>query len=113
MFIEMVKNRKTWICAYIIIVCVTGAMVFFSTNGFVHLFKMKRELYELARKNDELKRENMRLLKNIQLFTSSRILQEESIRKELGWVKEGEIVIDFPGHRHSQAIHPESVVPGR
>ncbi len=113
MFIEMIKNKKTWIFAYIVIVCVTGAMVFFSSNGFVHLFKMKKELYELARKNDELKRENMRLLKNIQLFTSRRILQEESIRKELGWVKEGEIVIDFPAQRPSKAIHPESVVLDR
>ncbi len=112
MFVGLMKKKKLWIAGYAVIVCVTGALVFFSTNGFVHLFKMKRELYELNKKNNELMRQNVQLLKNIQLFTSSRTLQEEAIRRELGWIKDGEIVIDFPRpHRDIQAITPDSLPP--
>ncbi len=101
MFSRLVGNKKIWFLGYMIIVSITAALVCFGNNGFVHLFKMKRELYELNKKNKALTKENTELFKRIQLFTSNRFLQEEAIRKELGWVKDGEIVIDFP-RRHPQ-----------
>ncbi|RLB04130.1 MAG: hypothetical protein DRG59_10735 [Deltaproteobacteria bacterium] len=96
LMLKIAAKKKLWVVTYVVVVCVTSALVCFGSNGFVHLFKMKRELYELTKKNYELTRENTLLLRKIKLFSSNRVLQEEAIRKELGWIKDGEIVIDFP-----------------
>ena len=93
---KVLTSKKLWVIGFVAIVISTTALVCFSSNGFLHLFKMKRELYELTKRNKSLTRENIVLLGKIRLFSSNRLVQEEVIRKELGWIKDGEIVIDFP-----------------
>ncbi len=93
---RVVSSKAFWITCFILVVFLTTGLVCFSKTGFMHLFRMKRELYELEKQNSEISSKNRMLFNKIRLFTNNRLLQEEAIRKELGWVKDGEIVIDFP-----------------
>ncbi len=80
---------------FILIVLVTSAFITFSDNGFLHLLKMKQELWSIEAHNEQLQRENFDLFKRVKAFSQNGEYQERAIRSELGWIKEGEIVIDF------------------
>ncbi len=54
---------------------------------------------ELEEKILKLKEENQKLFEKIQAFKKDPALQEKLVRQELGWVKENEIIIEFPEKR--------------
>jgi len=73
----------------------TLSFTVFSKNGFLHLFKLKQELLRIEKSNHELNAENHELFNKIRKLSRSKSAQEEAIRRELGWVKNGEIVVEF------------------
>ena len=64
----------------------------FGHRGFMHVVRMQSELQEIEKKNVQLHQENEALKRDIELLKHDLHYLEEIARKELGLVKEGELV---------------------
>jgi cell division protein FtsB len=64
----------------------------FGERGFIHLYRMDRERQTYLEKINALERENRELLEEIQRLRSDRDYVESLGRKEMGFVKEDEIM---------------------
>lgn len=64
----------------------------FGQRGFIHVIRLQSELQEIENKNMLLRQENESLKKDIELLKNNLKYLEEIARKELGLIKEGEIV---------------------
>jgi len=72
-----------------------GAWLGFGERGFIHLYRMDRERQTYLEKIKTLERENRELLDEIQRLRSDRNYVEDLGRKELGLVKEDEVMYRF------------------
>ena len=64
----------------------------FGERGFIHLYRMDRERQTYLEKINALERENRELLDEIRLLRSDRDYVEDLGRREMGLVKEDEII---------------------
>ena len=64
----------------------------FGERGFIHLYRMDRERQTYLEKINALERENRELLDEIRLLRSERDYVEDLGRREMGLVKEDEII---------------------
>jgi len=72
-----------------------GAWLGFGERGFIHLYRMDGERQTYLEKIKALERENRELLDEIQRLRSDRNYVEDLGRKELGLVKEDEVMYRF------------------
>ena len=70
--------------------------IFFSSHGLEGYRKQGEQVKELEAKIVKLRQENQKLFEHIQAVKNNPKAQEKLVRQELGWVKENEIVVDFP-----------------
>jgi cell division protein FtsB len=68
--------------------------ILFSPNGLPGYRKQNRQVKELQQKVLKLKTENQKLFETIQALKTSPKAQEKLVRRELGWVRENEIVLE-------------------
>lgn len=67
----------------------------FGERGFIHLYRMDRERQTYLEKINKLERENRELLDEIQRLRSDREYVENLGRREMGLVKEDELIYRF------------------
>ena len=67
-------------------------LTIFGQRGFVHMVRLKEELHEIEKKNVKLHEENESLKREIELLKNNLKYLEEIARKELGLIKDGELV---------------------
>ncbi len=65
--------------------------------GMWKLHKLKQHRKLLYAKVIDLSKDNTRLKEQIQAFGSDRKLQEEMVRKKLGWIRKNELLYKFIG----------------
>jgi cell division protein FtsB len=73
----------------------------FGERGFIHLYQMDRERQTYPEKIKGLERENRELLDEIRLLRSDRDYVENLGRREMGFVKEDEIIYRFETKKES------------
>jgi cell division protein FtsB len=73
----------------------SGLVTFFGEKGIFHLFRLKKELVRIKEANVQLENENAKLKENVERLKHEKRTIEEIARRELGMVKEGEIVYQF------------------
>ncbi len=76
----------------ILVIFVLGILTVFGKHGFIHLTHLKTQLREIELKNNQLTAENKKLRTEIDLLKNNSKYLEEVARKELGLIKEGEII---------------------
>jgi cell division protein FtsB len=67
----------------------------FGERGFIHLYKIEKERQAYVEKIRELEQENRQLLDEIHRLRSDRDYIESQGRRELGFLKEGEVLYRF------------------
>jgi cell division protein FtsB len=67
----------------------------FGERGFIHLYRMEKERQAYLHKIQNLEQENRQLMKEINRLRSDRDYVESQGRRELGLVKEGEVLYRF------------------
>jgi cell division protein FtsB len=67
----------------------------FGERGFIHLYRMDRERQTYQEKINRLERENRELLDEIQRLRSDREYVESLGRRELGLLKDDEVMYRF------------------
>lgn len=80
------------------ILLLVGVMIFFTffgDKGLLQVYRLRREMREIERVNMELRQENDKLRAEIGNLRTNKKYIEELARRELGWVKKGEVVYQF------------------
>jgi len=72
-----------------------GFFTFFGDKGILHLLRLQKELARIKEINLKIEEENRRLREEVRRLQHERRYIEEIARKELGMVKEGEIIYQF------------------
>ena len=67
----------------------------FGEHGFIHLYRMEEERLAYVKKIQELERKNQELLKEIDLLRHDKEYIESLARRELGLIKDNEILYRF------------------
>lgn len=88
------KKRRILILV-VISLLILGSLTFFGEKGIFNLLRLRKEVVRIKEKNSQLEGENQRLKEEIKKLQSDRRYIEEIARKELGMVKEGEIIYRF------------------
>ena len=74
---------------------ILGLLTFFGEKGILHLFRLQKELARIQEANKKIEEENQKLKEEVRLLQQEKRYIEEIARKELGMVKEGEIIYQF------------------
>jgi len=88
-------KRKRLLFLILISLLIFGTLTFFGEKGIFHLFRLQKELARVKEKNYKLEEENQTLKEEVKRLKSDKRYIEEIARKELGMVKEGEIIYQF------------------
>ncbi len=89
------KNILKFSLLALLFLGLVAAWLGFGERGFIHLYRMDRERQTYLEKINKLERENRELLDEIQRLRSDREYVENLGRREMGLVKEDEIMYRF------------------
>ena len=74
---------------------ILGIFTFFGDKGILHLLRLQKELDRIKEVNVKIEDENRKLKEEVRRLHDEKRYIEEIARKELGLVKEGEIIYQF------------------
>jgi cell division protein FtsB len=80
---------------FLLLLCLMVAWLGFGERGFVHLYQMERERTSHIEKISRLEQENQELLEEIQRLRTDKAYIEAMGRRELGLVKNEEVLYRF------------------
>jgi len=92
---EEEMRKKGLLIFVLFFMVVVGLLAFFGEKGVVHLLRLKKELARIQERNLKIEEENQRLREEVRRLREERRYIEEIARRELGMVKEDEIVYQF------------------
>ncbi len=88
-------TRKVFIILTIAIFFLFLFLTFWGDKGIFHLTRLKKELSRIRENNGKIESENQRLKEEVRRLKYDKRYIEEIARKELGMIKEGEIIYQF------------------
>jgi cell division protein FtsB len=74
---------------------ILGFLTFFGDKGILHLLRLQKELVRIKEMNIKMEEENRKLREEVRRLQHEKRYIEEIARKELGMVKEGEVIYQF------------------
>jgi cell division protein FtsL len=88
--------RKKRILFFILgFLLILGLVTFFGEKGILHMLRLQKELVKIQESNRQIEMENDKLKEEVRRLKVEKRVIEEIARKELGMVKEGEIIYQF------------------
>src|SRR4051794_16308995 len=69
----------------------------FGERGLLHIYRLKREKVDIAKKVEAMKGENDRWLREREALRTARRYLESIARKDFGLVRPNEVIYQFPG----------------
>ncbi len=90
----MSKKRKI-LFLFFAFLLILGLLTFFGEKGIFHLFRLQKELARIKEENQKVEEENQKLKEEVRRLQQEKRYIEEIARKELGMVKEGEVIYQF------------------
>ncbi len=94
----MFANKKDFIQATVFVILflagITGWLAF-GERGFLHLYRMERERLEYVERIENLEAANRELMDQIRRLSEDDDYIESVARKELGMVRENEVIYRF------------------
>ena len=91
-------NKKDFFKISLITLIVLGVIIAwlaFGERGFIHLYRMEKERQAYLEKIRELEKANQELLEQIERLRDDKDYIESEARKELGLVRENELIYRF------------------
>ncbi|OGP92908.1 MAG: hypothetical protein A2156_10135 [Deltaproteobacteria bacterium RBG_16_48_10] len=88
-------KKRSLVLLVLILFLVLGLLTFFGDKGILHLFRLQKELTRIKEDNHKIAEENRKLREEVKRLQYEKRYIEEIARKELGMVKEGEILYLF------------------
>jgi cell division protein FtsL len=91
-----IKPRKKYLFFLLLFLfLILGFFTFFGDKGILHLLRLQKELAKIKEANMKMEDENRKLKEEVRRLQYEKRYIEEIARKELGMVKEGEIIYQF------------------
>src|SRR4030043_496264 len=105
-----IKVRKKHL--FLLLLClllILGFFTFFGEKGILHLLRLQKELARIKEMNIKMGEENQKLKEEVRRLEHEKRYIEEIARKELGMVKEGEIIylFDLPIKGEGSSCNPQ------
>ena len=88
-------RKRRFLILIIIFLLILGAFTFFGEKGIFNLLRLQKEVVRIKEKSSKLEEENQGLREEVKRLQTDKRYIEEIARKELGMVKEGEIIYRF------------------
>ena len=88
-------RKKRIIILVLFLFLIFGFFTFFGDKGIIHLLRLQKELVRIKEANVKVEEENRKLREEVRRLQHEKRYIEEIARKELGLVKEGEIIYQF------------------
>ena len=91
-------SKKRILILVLFLFLIFGFFTFFGDKGIIHLLRLQKEWSRIKEANVKIEEENRKLREEVKRLRYERRYIEEIARKELGMVKEGEVIyqFDFP-----------------
>lgn len=70
--------------------------IFFSAQGIAGFQNQNQQVREMENRIRQLREENQNLYNKIQALKTNPQSQERLVREELGWVRQNELIVEFP-----------------
>jgi cell division protein FtsB len=88
----------------IMTMCLMLLFIVFGENGLTDLYQHKMKKDSLSEKNDELKKKNLSLYREIERLKNDPTYVEDVARKELGVIGKDEVIIKVKKKERSKKI---------
>ena len=88
-------KKKGLLLLLLALLMILGFLTFFGNKGVLHVFRLQKELGRIKEMNIKVEEENRKLKEEVRRLQYEKRYIEEIARKELGLVKEGEIIYQF------------------
>ena len=88
-------RKKRFILLILSFFLILGFFTFFGDKGILHLLRLRKEFARIKEVNIKIEEENRKLKEEVRRLRYEKRYIEEIARKELGMVKEGEIIYQF------------------
>jgi len=88
-------TKKRILILVLFLFLIFGFFTFFGDKGIVHLLRLQKEWGRIKETNVEMEEENRKLREEVKRLQHEKRYIEEIARKELGMVKEGEVIYQF------------------
>lgn len=96
------KDYIKFVSFSFLLLALVVAWLGFGEHGFVHLYQMEKERQIYQEKISQLERENHELLEEINRLRTDKDYIESMGRRELGLIKNGEIIFRFDKKKESR-----------
>jgi cell division protein FtsB len=108
-FKRLRKKPSLFLIFFLLLILVFFA--FFGDKGILHLLRMEKELVRIREVNTKVEEENRKLKEEVTRLRHEKRYIEEIARKELGMVKEGEIIYQFDSENDKKENTKEKKEP--
>jgi cell division protein FtsB len=98
----MAARKKRFLVLFLLLFMILGLLTFFGEKGVFHLLGLKKELARIEEENLKMEEENKQLKEEVRKLQQEKRYIEEIARKELGMVKEGEVLYQFESPSRTQ-----------
>jgi cell division protein FtsB len=88
-------SKKRIVILVLFLFLIFGFFTFFGDKGIIHLLRLQKELVRIKDANVKIEEENRKLREEVKRLQYEKRYIEEIARKELGMVKEGEVIYQF------------------
>ena len=88
-------KKKHFLLLILLLFLILGIFTFFGDKGILHLLRLQKELDRIKEVNVKIEDEYRKLKEEVRRLHDEKRYIEEIARKELGLVKEGEIIYQF------------------
>jgi cell division protein FtsB len=88
---KMPGGKFFWVLLLLMMLSM-GGLLLFGKKGLYHLYKLRQEREQLLQVNLNLKDENERLVKIIDRLQNDQEFIEDTVRKELNFIKKNEVI---------------------
>jgi cell division protein FtsB len=90
-----IRKKRFLFLLILLLFLFLGFFTFFGDRGILHLVRLQKELNRIKDVNTKIEEENQKLREEVRRLRNEKRYIEEIARKELGMVKEGEIIYQF------------------
>jgi len=95
-------RRKRILLFIVGFLLILGLLAFFGDKGIFHMLHLQKELAKVQEVNRQIEMENEKLKEEVRRLKVEKRVIEEIARKELGMVKEGEVIYQFDPARNEK-----------
>jgi cell division protein FtsB/cell division protein DivIC len=88
-------SKKRILILLLFLFLIFGFFTFFGDKGIIHLLRLQKEWGRIKEANVKIEEENRKLREEVKRLQYEKRYIEEIARKELGMVKEGEVIYQF------------------